>query len=598
MRHKILAYCRVSTDEQAAAIEGSLDNQKYRLKAFVDLKCSQEKNWGAIVEWYVDDGYSAKDTRRPAYQRMMIDLKKKKGNLILITDLSRLSRNIFDFCGLMNNLEKIESQFLSIKEQFDSSTPSGKMMIYNMINLAQFEREQVSERVSLGVHARAMRGLMNGARPILGFDKDPTRPGTYVVNEKEASDVNKIFRHFLNTGSRAKTVKELEREGIKPKLAGLYGKTKISNKWSCQTLGNLLNSAAYIGFHEVNKKNKNRTQDQLKPHQQYRKVKASWPGIILEDDFNKAQRLLEEALKQERTRLDGAKDRAYLLTGILRCGDCGAPLVGQAAHGKTTIVRYYSHTMNKSKSGCKTQRVSADAAEKAVLEYLSENIHEAGYFNKLESTIKNMRNVRSIDLARDKKIAKDELTLIQVKLENLLLMQGQATSQETVKLLLQNFESLSKDKQALESKLNHLNELPNQSDLAKESIIQIKEQLHELEVGFKKASVNMKKRLLKNVFKQLVLSSEGLTIFMPLADGMEVPNHMIKLIKSPDDSGNANSESHSSEDVEPHVKRPAFAITQKASGDDSDLLVLSLGNRKVGAPTRIRGEHSLYCCFY
>ena len=78
MRHKILGYLRVSTDEQAAAVDGSLDNQKYRLKAFVDLKNTQEKNWGEIVEWYIDDGYSAKDTRRPAYQRMMMDLKKAK----------------------------------------------------------------------------------------------------------------------------------------------------------------------------------------------------------------------------------------------------------------------------------------------------------------------------------------------------------------------------------------------------------------------------------------------------------------------------------------------------------------------------------------
>src|ERR1035437_9972310 len=144
MRHKIGAYIRVSTEEQAAAIEGSLDNQRYRLKVFLDLKLAQDKSWGDIIEFYVDDGYSAKDTRRPAYQRMMTDIKKKKIDLILVTDLSRLSRNIFDFCKLMGDLENVGAQFLSLKEQFDTSTPAGKMMIYNMINLAQFEREQVS----------------------------------------------------------------------------------------------------------------------------------------------------------------------------------------------------------------------------------------------------------------------------------------------------------------------------------------------------------------------------------------------------------------------------------------------------------------------
>ncbi len=87
MPHKIGAYIRVSTEEQASAVEGSLDNQKYRLISFVDLKNTQVKNWGKIVEYYTDDGFSAKDTRRPAFQRMISDIKKVKIDLILICDV-------------------------------------------------------------------------------------------------------------------------------------------------------------------------------------------------------------------------------------------------------------------------------------------------------------------------------------------------------------------------------------------------------------------------------------------------------------------------------------------------------------------------------
>lgn len=151
MQRKIGAYIRVSTEEQASAFEGSLDNQRYRAKSYVDLKNSQEKGWGSIVEFYVDDGYSAKDTKRPAYKRMMLDLKRKKIDFILVSDLSRLSRNLLDFCELLNFLEKNKSNFLSIKEQFDTSTSVGRLMVYLVITLAQFEREQTSERVSLGV---------------------------------------------------------------------------------------------------------------------------------------------------------------------------------------------------------------------------------------------------------------------------------------------------------------------------------------------------------------------------------------------------------------------------------------------------------------
>ncbi len=567
MRHKILAYLRVSTDEQAAAVDGSLDNQRYRLNAYVDLKCTQEKNWGEIIEWYIDDGYSAKDTRRPAYQRMMTDLKKKKGNLILVTDLSRLSRNIFDFCNLMNSLESISAQFLSIKELFDSSTASGKMMIYNMINLAQFEREQVAERVSLGVHARAMRGLLNGGRPILGFDKDPNKPGTFIVNEKEAADVNRIFRIFLNSGSRAKTIKELELEGIKPKLAGKLGKLKISDKWSAQTLGNLLTSAAYIGMNEVNKSNKEKDQTVLKSHQQYKIVKASWPAIISEADFVNAGILLEQAKKLERARLDDKADRFYILSGVLRCGECGSPLVGQAAHGEKSIHRYYGHTKANAKTNCKIHRVIADVVEKGVLDYIWDSTRDAGYLHKIEQNIKQMRNVKSINVARDKKQAKDQLQGIQTRIDNLLLMQAQANNTESIKLILNTFEALSKDKQTLESRLQQLNYQPDGNELVTDSINAIEERLNEFKRGFPKASKGMKKRLLRSLLKQVILTPEGLTIFMPLADGFEIPNHQMQLVKVLGSNNVQNSE---------------FSIIKKASGDASNLVVLSSDIGKVG----------------
>lgn len=572
MQHKIFAYTRVSTDEQAATLDGSLDNQKYRLKVFVDLKNTQERNWGEIVDWYVDDGYSAKDTRRPAYQRMMHDLKRKKCDLILITDLSRLSRNIFDFCNLLNELEKLNIKFLSIKEQFDSTTPSGKMMIYNMINLAQFEREQISERVALGVHSRAMRGLLNGGRPILGFDKDPSRPSSYVVNEKEAANVNRIFRHFLNTGSRAKAIIEIEKDGIKPKLAGKNGKTRFNEKWNVQTLGNILTSAAYIGYHEVNRSNKNLDQSKLKPHQQYKLVKATWPAIISEEDFENTQRLLEQSQKLERARLNDKEDRFYILTGILRCGECGAPLVGQAAHGNTQIKRYYGHTHAQSKNGCTVQRVSSDEIEKAVLDYLWKSISDAGYLNKIEKNIKQANNLKSLNLARDKKNFKDELNSITTKLNNLLLMQQHASSQDGLKMIVSSFESLSVQKKELESKIEKLSDKQGKNDLILDSVGMIGENLQNFERGFKKATKGMKKRLLRSTIKQAVLTPEGLSIFMTLADGMDIPAHQMQLVRFEQNKNEQKTE---------------LALARKASAEDSNLLSIGSDIGKIGCGGRI-----------
>ena len=138
MLHKIGAYIRVSTEEQAQVLEGSLDSQRHRLASYVDLKNLQESNWGKIIEVYADEGLSAKDMHRPALQRLLTDIRLGKINLILVTDLSRLSRNILDFCLLLEDLKKHNGKFLSVKEQFDTTTAVGEMMVFNMINLSQF----------------------------------------------------------------------------------------------------------------------------------------------------------------------------------------------------------------------------------------------------------------------------------------------------------------------------------------------------------------------------------------------------------------------------------------------------------------------------
>ena len=259
MQHRIGAYIRVSTEEQVQVLEGSLDSHRHRLKSFVDLKHMQEPNWGTIVEFYADEGLSAKDTKRPALQRLLQDFRAKKINLVLVTDISRLSRNILDFCLLIEELKKENGKFLSVKEQFDTTTAAGEMMVFNMINLAQFERKQTAERVAQNFHSRALRGLLNGGPIILGYNKHPEIPAQYVVNEEEADLVRKIFKIFLEEGSLARTISKLNELKI-PRKASSSRSSRLSSQgiWSYASLRTLLQNKAYIGLREVNKKYKNK----------------------------------------------------------------------------------------------------------------------------------------------------------------------------------------------------------------------------------------------------------------------------------------------------------------------------------------------------
>jgi site-specific DNA recombinase len=290
--HRIGAYLRVSTDRQVQVFEGSLETQKFRMQEFVKLKNFGDSKWGDIVEFYIEEGFSAGSDKRPQYQKLIGDIRKKKIDLILVSDLTRLTRNMGDFCALQRELEKYDAGFFSMKEQFDASTSTGRMMVNLMVTLGQFEREQTAERVAINCHSRAMRGYVNGGRAVLGFARHPERKGVLIVDENEAEMVRTIFDLFLIHGTRAKTILALHEKLIFPKRTIKTNDSGNPVKWTTQTLGNVLNQAAYIGYKEVNKIYKADNQDTLKPWQKYKMVKASWPPIIEESKFWEAQRLL------------------------------------------------------------------------------------------------------------------------------------------------------------------------------------------------------------------------------------------------------------------------------------------------------------------
>lgn len=532
MQRKIGAYIRVSTDEQANAIEGSLDNQRYRIKAHVDGKNLQEKNWGSIVDFYVDDGFSAKDTNRPAYQRMVLDLKKNKIDLILVADLSRLSRNLFDFCGLLEFLDGHKASFLSIKEQFDTSTPIGRMIIYIIMTLAQFEREQTSERVSLGVHSRAMRGLLNGGRSILGFDKDPNKPGVYVVNEEESQLVRQIFDVYLEEGSKSKAISMLNEINLRPKVNSNFKKQKQLGEWTLDSLGNILSNAAYIGFHEVNKSNKTKPQEKLKPYQRYQLVKASWPAIIDEHKFYSAQDQLEDAKALERTRLKNAEERVFLLSGVFKCAECGSPLVGATYHGSHSEHRYYTHTTSGSRHNCKVQRIWADEVEAAVLKHLKEGLVTKGYFKGLQQKIERFAKKSIGNTAAEIMRVKKEISDLETEAVNVFKIQTQGNfSAEAIKMISERLESISKQKALMLTHLLKLEGKVEENIDAAQASDYIKEKILAFESGFRKSTPAQRKRLVRKTIQQIALKEDSLVMWFFLSDDDEVPGRKLTLVR-------------------------------------------------------------------
>jgi site-specific DNA recombinase len=276
---RIGIYIRVSTEEQAKIVEGSLVSQRKRLEEYVDGQNRRESNWGAIISVYVDEGKSAKDMNRPEFQRLLSDVRMGKLDLILASELSRFSRSIRDFCEIWDLLKKHKVSFITLRDNFDSTTAAGEMMIFNIMNYAQYERKQTGERITANFQSRAKRGLWNGGVIPLGYKRDVTNPGKLLVDEEESKTIQMIFDLFLEQKSLHETCRALNGLGYRTK--------KSQNHYTVQSLHNMLTNSTYLGLREVNKRKSEEGSGELQL------VKAQWEAIMDKKVFDRVQKVLE-----------------------------------------------------------------------------------------------------------------------------------------------------------------------------------------------------------------------------------------------------------------------------------------------------------------
>jgi site-specific DNA recombinase len=461
-----------------------------------------------------------------------------------VTDISRLSRNIFDFCGLLKELDEQKAKFFSVKEQFDTSTPVGEMMIYNMINLAQFERKQTSERVSMNFHSRALRGLLNGGNPILGYDKDPSNPGKLIVNEQEAPAVKRIFETYLESGSLQKTAKLLTDMAIKPKVApSRKCRHVIDGRWTVSSVRTHLNNWAYVGKREINKHHKNEDQESLKPWQRYQIVKASWPAIIDEKTFDLVQKLIEENRLKERGRFAKGDRRFFLLSGVLRCGECGRALIGQASHGRSSIHRYYGHKQIVGESiTCKVKRFRANEIEEAVTNHLDEVLLRAGHLDLVEDNIRKSLGAMDSSLVAERDRVQKELAAIEKDIDGAFRLYSEMSGNPDVsKMIREKMEKLTERRKQLSSFRDELLAQIDVANGAKTARSVIEERAIEFKRGWAKAGPAVQKRLLRRLVDRLVYSSDGLHAYYVTANDGVSNFQFPKKTKAPELSSGALS---------------------------------------------------------
>lgn len=315
---KVAIYVRVSTLEQAES-GYSIGEQTEKLKSYCKIK-----DW-QVAKIYTDPGFSGSSLDRPAMQQLITDCKLGVFDAVLVYKLDRLSRSQKDTLYLIEDVfNAYNIHFMSLSENFDTSTPFGKAMIGLLSVFAQLEREQIKERMQMGKLGRVKAGKISAWSNVpFGYTKVKD---SYDVDPLRAGIVKRIYADYLAGKSITKIMKELNREGH-------IGK---GVNWSYRTVRQILGNVTYTGRIIF----KGQVYDGLHT------------GIISKADWDEVQRVLkirqlDQAKKSNNPRPFQAR---YMLSGLLKCHYCGATLAIAKSHTKNgPLWRYVCPTRHANK---------------------------------------------------------------------------------------------------------------------------------------------------------------------------------------------------------------------------------------------------------
>ena len=236
-------YTRVSTDQGLEQDFNSLDAQYDASQAYI--RSQAHAGWTLVRSKYDDGGFSGGNTERPALQRLLEDVRAGKIDIIVVYKVDRLTRSLADFAKLVELFDQHGVSFVSVTQQFNTTTSMGRLTLNVLLSFAQFEREVTSERIRDKIAASKRKGLWVGGMAPLGYD---TKDRKITVNEAEADRVRTIFRSYLKLGSLSLLMADLRTKGIVTKVRTLKtGETVGGIAFTRGPLAHLLRNRFYIG---------------------------------------------------------------------------------------------------------------------------------------------------------------------------------------------------------------------------------------------------------------------------------------------------------------------------------------------------------------
>ena len=474
----------------------SIENQVEMCRQYIRMQFGNTAAENARI--YEDEGFSGGSLERPKFKKMMADAADHSFRAIVVYRLDRISRNIGDFAKLIEQFNQMKIDFISIKEQFDTSSPMGRAMMYISSVFSQLERETIAERIRDNMHELSKTGRWLGGVTPTGYASESISHVTIDGKTRKAcklkpipeeiSIVKLIFEKFLETGSLTKTETHLLQNGFT---------TKNGKDFTRFALKNILTNPVYLiadntayqylienkvdlfsdesefdAIHGIMAYNRTLQQpgkaNQTRPMDEWIVSVGKHPGAVDGKAWVRAQQLLEQNRSKSYRR---PRSNVALLSGLLICGNCGdfmRPKASQRLNTKGEPIYTYLCSMKERSRGhvCSMKNCSGNTIDADIIEQLK-TLREDGpdFVQQLEHSKKALAGNRE---SYDEQLTRAEADIAsnEEEIKGLVSALGKAFGTSAEAYIVKQIDELHDKSKALTRRLEELKELTSSHALA------------------------------------------------------------------------------------------------------------------------------------
>lgn len=432
---RVLGYIRVSTEEQA--VDGfSLENQEKDIKKYCEFM-----NY-TLLDVIADEGISGSTLdQRPGIQEVLRRVEKEDIDYIIVWKVSRLSRKLSDVVKIVEILEDNKTFFYALKDGIDTASHMGKPFLMIASIFAEIERENLIVQVRGGMKEKATQGGWVGGKPPIGYK---LKDEQLVVDEENADIIKEIFHLYISGNGYTAIAEVLNRKGYI---------TREGRPFSVTSVKGILRNPTYAGkirwghLKEWGKRSKGQRTRQYDESPVF--VDGIHEAIVSYEVYDKVQRMIDSNPRRHVKRFVGH----HLLSGALRCPECGYGMSYHIIKKKTKDFEYYSCNQYSTKKTCRPNLIRKQVVEEDFMKKLISVVEREEFTKQLKSKLQNSKNrvadldAQIIDLNKKKKSIQQKQSRV---LDELLIEDKESLR----KLLRDKLETLSVELTELEKRVS------------------------------------------------------------------------------------------------------------------------------------------------